>query len=83
MSPVVFRHLTCPFTCSPNGIRTRVFTLRGWCPRPLDDGAKHGQFRPGPDGRFHSQALAPRERPRARRTGAASFPGLASEPPRP
>lgn len=25
--------------CSPNGIRTRVATLRGWCPRPLDDGA--------------------------------------------
>jgi site-specific DNA recombinase len=28
---------------SPNGIRTRVSTLRGWCPRPLDDGA----VRPG------------------------------------
>src|SRR5437764_5543635 len=26
---------------SPNGIRTRAATLRGWCPRPLDDGAKH------------------------------------------
>ena len=25
---------------SPNGIRTRVATLRGWCPRPLDDGAE-------------------------------------------
>src|SRR5579871_4411588 len=25
--------------CSPNGIRSRVATLRGWCPRPLDDGA--------------------------------------------
>src|SRR5579872_6765027 len=24
---------------SPNGIRTRVSTLRGWCPWPLDDGA--------------------------------------------
>ena len=24
---------------SPNGIRTRASTLRGWCPRPLDDGA--------------------------------------------
>jgi len=22
----------------PNGIRTRVSTLRGWCPGPLDDG---------------------------------------------
>src|ERR1700704_6235515 len=28
---------TCP--SSPNGIRTRAATLRGWCPRPLDDGA--------------------------------------------
>ena len=26
---------------SPNGIRTRVSTLRGWCPRPLDDGTGH------------------------------------------
>src|SRR3974390_2855717 len=24
---------------SPNGVRTRVSTLRGWCPWPLDDGA--------------------------------------------
>jgi hypothetical protein len=31
--------LTCSFTGSPNGVRTRVSTLRGWCPRPLDDGA--------------------------------------------
>jgi DNA invertase Pin-like site-specific DNA recombinase len=23
----------------PNGTRTRVSTLKGWCPRPLDDGA--------------------------------------------
>jgi hypothetical protein len=22
----------------PNGIRTRAATLKGWCPRPLDDG---------------------------------------------
>ena len=28
---------------SPNGIRTRVATLRGWCPRPLDDGAERGE----------------------------------------
>ena len=28
-----------PFCGSPNGVRTRVSTLRGWCPRPLDDGA--------------------------------------------
>jgi hypothetical protein len=31
--------LTWHFRSSPNGIRTRVSTLRGWCPRPLDDGA--------------------------------------------
>ena len=28
---------------SPNGVRTRVSTLRGWCPRPLDDGAEREQ----------------------------------------
>ncbi len=27
------------WSSSPNGTRTRVSTLRGWCPRPLDDGA--------------------------------------------
>ena len=26
------------FMCTPNGIRTRAATLKGWCPRPLDDG---------------------------------------------
>ena len=41
---------------SPNGVRTRVSTLRGWCPRPLDDGTV-GR---GPAG---SVATAPR-RPR-------------------
>ncbi len=25
--------------CDPSGTRTRVSTLKGWCPRPLDDGA--------------------------------------------
>jgi hypothetical protein len=29
-NPKVFR--------TPNGIRTRAATLKGWCPRPLDDG---------------------------------------------
>src|ERR1700704_6576266 len=33
--------LTRTYSSSPNGIRTRAATLRGWCPRPLDDGAKH------------------------------------------
>lgn len=27
-----------PRAGDPNGIRTRVTTLKGWCPRPLDDG---------------------------------------------
>src|SRR5487761_979463 len=26
---------------TPNGIRTRAATLKGWCPRPLDDGGLH------------------------------------------
>ena len=34
-----FRALTRGFASgTPNGIRTRAATLRGWCPRPLDDG---------------------------------------------
>jgi len=32
--------LSCSCASSPNGVRTRVSTLRGWCPSPLDDGAK-------------------------------------------
>ena len=48
-----FGTLTWRFLRSPNGVRTRASTLRGWCPRPLDDGAKQTQFsrppaRPGP-----------------------------------
>ncbi len=27
---------------TPNGIRTRAATLKGWCPRPLDDGGLRG-----------------------------------------
>ena len=30
--------------CTPNGIRTRAATLKGWCPRPLDDGGKEFEF---------------------------------------
>ncbi|MEY3448266.1 MAG: hypothetical protein RLZZ14_790, partial [Actinomycetota bacterium] len=30
--------------CTPNGIRTRAATLKGWCPRPLDDGGKDVEF---------------------------------------
>ena len=26
---------------TPNGIRTRAATLKGWCPRPLDDGGRN------------------------------------------
>ena len=29
---------------TPNGIRTRAATLKGWCPRPLDDGGKDLEF---------------------------------------
>ena len=29
---------------TPNGIRTRAFTLKGWCPRPLDDGGLTDDF---------------------------------------
>jgi hypothetical protein len=25
--------------CDPDGIRTRVASVKGWCPGPLDDGA--------------------------------------------
>ena len=31
-------------SCTPNGIRTRAATLKGWCPRPLDDGGKDVEF---------------------------------------
>ena len=33
------RLLTSALRCSPYGIRTRAATLRGWCPRPLDERA--------------------------------------------
>ena len=29
---------------TPNGIRTRATTLKGWCPRPLDDVGKDVEF---------------------------------------
>ncbi len=29
---------------TPNGIRTRAATLKGWCPRPLDDGGMDELF---------------------------------------
>src|SRR6202166_1477711 len=44
---------------SPNGIRTRVSTLRGWCPRPLDDGARH-PF--GPSQTIRSVEISDRDR---------------------
>ena len=28
----------------PKGIRTPVPTVKGWCPRPLDDGDFHNPF---------------------------------------
>src|SRR5207342_156479 len=55
---------------TPNGIRTRVSTLRGWCPRPLDDGSEglvggggrhQGLKKQGPRGRLATirAAVAP------------------------
>src|SRR5215211_157662 len=34
-------------SCAPSGVRIRVATLKGWCPRPLDDGGP-AQLRGGP-----------------------------------
>ena len=34
----VLRLAVTPDYRTPNGIRTRAATLKGWCPRPLDDG---------------------------------------------
>ena len=34
----VLRLAVLPDYRTPNGIRTRAATLKGWCPRPLDDG---------------------------------------------
>lgn len=31
---------TLNFSCSPEGNRTPIFTLKEWCPKPLDDGTK-------------------------------------------
>ena|SRR5664280_816561 len=36
-----FRSFRTPNGRTPNGIRTRAATLKGWCPRPLDDGGLH------------------------------------------
>ena len=37
-------------SCIPNGIRTRAATLKGWCPRPLDDGDLERTAYPAADG---------------------------------
>ncbi len=47
---------TIVLCCTPNGIRTRAATLKGWCPRPLDDGGSV-QLRAG------DTVAAPRCRP--------------------
>src|SRR5262249_49153435 len=39
--------------CTPNGIRTRAATLKGWCPRPLDE---WGSF---PRGSGHASSPPP------------------------
>ena len=36
--PLANKGLSPNFLRTPNGIRTRAATLKGWCPRPLDDG---------------------------------------------
>src|SRR5438067_7710758 len=53
--------LICTFLGSPNGIRTRVSTLRGWCPRPLDDGAERSLSQTTPQ---HSGGGIPGSKPR-------------------
>ena len=35
------RALAMQSLSTPNGIRTRAATLKGWCPRPLDDGGRN------------------------------------------
>ena len=47
---------------TPNGIRTRAATLKGWCPRPLDDGGMDELFVGRALEIYHSQAtFAPSE----------------------
>ena len=40
----VLRLAVLPNYRTPNGIRTRAATLKGWCPRPLDDGGMDELF---------------------------------------
>jgi hypothetical protein len=40
----VLRLAVLPDYRTPNGIRTRAATLKGWCPRPLDDGGMDELF---------------------------------------
>ena len=37
-----FKLIPLIYCGDPNGTRTRVFGVRGRCPRPLDDGTRHG-----------------------------------------
>ena len=39
--PLRIKGFGVDFQSTPNGIRTRAATLKGWCPRPLDDGGLH------------------------------------------
>jgi hypothetical protein len=39
--PLQIKGFRSIFQSTPNGIRTRAATLKGWCPRPLDDGGLH------------------------------------------
>lgn len=56
----------------PTGIRTPVSTVKGWCPRPLDDGDAYQNLSCHPDGlsqEWWSQAGSNR-RPPACHAGA-------------
>ena len=46
------------FFCDPKGTRTPVPTVRGWCPKPLDDRADDARIqKPAPDNRFRTGLL--------------------------
>ena len=58
----VFRLAVLPDYRTPNVIRTRAATLKGWCPRPLDDGGMDELFVGRALEIYHSQAtFAPSE----------------------
>ena len=46
----------------PTGIRTPVSTVKGWCPRPLDDGDAYQTWLSIPDGLCPERGGARRDR---------------------